>query len=131
MSQIALAITIPASVKWEDWEAEVAHAIAYDEVLNFKVNAFPTYVKPGDRCYVIHQGFVKGYQIIAGFSEQEFQCTTTGICYEGKFVQRFPKFYRLETEYPMKGFQGFRYVDVEEIEGEESLFNDQETRQDF
>lgn len=123
MNAIAIAITIPQTQSWQSWLDEVAHAIMYDEIMNFKVGGFPTGIDKGSKCFVVHQGKVKGYQIICGFTEQEFQCTTTGKQWTGKFIQRLPKFYPLEREVDMKGFQNFRYVREEDMLGEEpSLF---------
>ena len=74
--------------------------------MNFKVNGFPK-TAVGNKCYVVHNGKLKGYMIISGFSEKNFQCTATGTLWKGKFIERTGKFYPVE-EVDMKGFQGFR-----------------------
>lgn len=76
--------------------------------MNFKVAHFPD-TGPGQKCFLVHDGFVKGYMIISGLSEKEFSCTTTGKHWKGKFVERTGKFHTIKP-IPMKGFQGFRYI---------------------
>lgn len=102
-----IAITIPMHVAWEDYQMELDRA-ADGETMNFKVSGMPK-ASPGDRCYVVHRGYVRGYMIISGLSEEGFTCTTFGHRYDGKFIQRTGPFYPVEP-IPMRGFQGFRYV---------------------
>lgn len=111
---IAIAITIPASIDWNDYQRELL-AAENGDYLNFKVSSFPTAVKPGDRCYIIHKGKVKGWHTISGFSEEPFECTTTGKQYSGRFIQRTGKFNRCDPEPDMKGFQGYRYIKIDEL----------------
>lgn len=99
-------ITIPKSIKWEDYEKEL-DAAANGAILNFKVNNFPK-TKPGNKCYVCYNGFIVGYHIISGMSTKEFTCTTTHNLWNGKFIERTGQFNKIEP-IPMKGFQGFRY----------------------
>lgn len=115
---MAIAVTLPASVEWEDYEAEIAGALYRNEVLNFKVSAFPRHgIGPGSRCYVVWRGYVRGWMEICGFSDESFTCTTSGKDYSGKFIQRSGPFHYLEGKLPeMKGFQGFRYVTVDSME---------------
>lgn len=113
-SNHSLVITLPSSVKWEDYEKEIEKVKNFKNVMNFKVHSFPKGVKEGDKCYVVHQGFVKGWMKIVGFSEKEFDCSTTGKKWRGKFVERSGPFHYLVEKIPMKGFQGFRYFDLEE-----------------
>jgi hypothetical protein len=41
-------------------------------------------------------------------SEKNFDCTTTGKAWKGKFIERSGPFHKIEP-IQMKGFQGFRY----------------------
>lgn len=100
-------ITIPKNIKWEDYQKELK-AAKNGEVLNFKVNHFPKTQK-GNKCYIIHDGKVKGYMIISNLSEKEFTCTTTNKKWKGKFIERTGDFHNID-EYDMKGFQGYRYI---------------------
>jgi hypothetical protein len=99
-------ITIPKNISWEDYKKELDRA-EQGEILNFKVSNFPKTNK-GAKCYICHDGYIKGYMIISGFSENEFNCTTTGKHWKGKFIQRTGKFYPINP-IQYKGFQGFRY----------------------
>ncbi len=100
-------ITVPKSIVWSEYQKEL-DAAANGETLNFKVNGFPKTMK-GNKCYICYAGNIVGYHIISGMSEKEFQCTTTGNMWKGKFIERTGKFNKIEP-IPMKGFQGFRYM---------------------
>ena len=107
-----IVITIPKSVKWDDYKKEL-YAAMNGETLNFKVNAFPK-TAAGKRCYICYCGEVIGYHVISGMSEKEFTCTTTGNEWKGKFIERTGHFHMIEPV-PMKGFQGFRYYTDDDI----------------
>ena len=99
-------ITIPKSIKWEEYEKELL-AAEKGEVLNFKVNNFPK-TSIGNKCYVCYNSNIIGYHIISGLSDKSFDCTTTGQNWSGKFIERTGEFHKIDP-IPMKGFQGFRY----------------------
>lgn len=103
-----IVVTLPASIKWSDYQKELLLAEDEDSVINFKVSSFPTNCSVGDKCYLCYKGAIRGWMKIVGFSEKPFQCTTTGKQYKGKFIQRSGKFYYIEP-IAMKGFQGYRY----------------------
>jgi hypothetical protein len=101
-----IVITIPKNIKWDDYTKELDKA-KKGEILNFKVSNYPKTAK-GCKCYICHDGYIKGYMIICGLEEKEFTCTTTGKIWKGKFIQRTGDFFPIKpVEY--KGFQGFRY----------------------
>jgi hypothetical protein len=102
-------ITIPKTIKWENYMKEL-EAAGRGETLNFKVKSFPD-TGIGRRCYVVHNGLIKGYMYISGMSEKEFDCTTTGKHWAGKFIERTGKFHTIQP-IEMKGFRGFRYKSV-------------------
>lgn len=108
----AIVITLPSKVQWEDYKKELAKAVDGKQVLNFKVFNFPKGITKGDRCYLVHRGYVVGWMTITGFSEKEFRCTTTGKKWKGKFIERSGPFHYINDRIPMKGFQGFRYFDI-------------------
>lgn len=108
-SERAIVVTLPASEQWETYEKEIEKVKDYSQVMNFKVPFFPKGVGIGDRCYVVHDGLVKGWMEIVGMEEKEFTCSTTGVKWVGKFIMRSGPFHRLDREIRMKGFQGFRY----------------------
>jgi hypothetical protein len=110
----SLIITLPSTTSWKDYEKELRKAANYSHVLNFKVHNFPKGIHKGDRCYVVHNGLIKGWMEIVGFSEEPFVCTTTNKQWDGKFIQRSGPFHYLQETIPYKGFQGFRYFDLNE-----------------
>ena len=105
-------ITIPKNIKWEDYEKELEKVKDGSEVINYKVNNLPK-INIGDKCYIVYNGFIKGYMFIVGFGKKEFICSTTGTKWQGNFIERSGKFYKIK-QIPMKGFQGFRYYKEDE-----------------
>lgn len=100
-------ITIPKSIDWNEYKKEIEVVKDGSQVMNFKVNNFPN-TKAGSRCYIIHNGAIRGWMEIVGLSEENFICSTTGREWKGKFIQRSGPFHEIDP-IPMKGFQGFRY----------------------
>lgn len=103
-----IVITIPKSISWKDYEKELAAVKDGSMVLNFKTANFPN-TKVGNKCYIVHDGEIKGWMKIVGMDEKEFTCETTGKTWKGKFIQRSGPFHYIPP-IEMKGFQGFRYV---------------------
>jgi len=109
-------VTLPAKVKWEDYEKELLAVAENDEmILNFKVPFFPKETGVGCRCYLVHKGFIRGWMKIVGFHEDDFICEITGNYWSGKFIERSGKFHKIDP-IPMKGFQGFKYFNEKIIE---------------
>lgn len=104
-------ITIPKSIKWEDYQKELKAVESCEQTMFFKVRALPKNMSVGDRCYLCHNGFIVGYMKITWFGIMDgFQCTTTGIPWtQGNYIGRSGKFYPIDP-IPCKGFQGFRYA---------------------
>lgn len=103
-----IAITLPATVRWDDYQREL-DAAANGAVMNFKVRYLPS-VDVGCKCYLVHQGVVRGWMRVSGLSrDRKFTCTTTGREWSGNFVERTGEFHTVDPV-PMKGFRGYRYV---------------------
>lgn len=100
-------ITVPKKISWDDYSQELEAVKDGTQVMNYKVRSFPK-TSIGNKCYVVYDGFIRGWMEIVGLSEEEFTCTTTGRVWSGKFIQRSGEFHEIEP-IPMKGFQGFRY----------------------
>ena len=94
-------------VSWKDYRHELARA-GSGEVMNFKVSHFPKNASVGNRCYVLHDGHIRGWMKITGFSEKSFTCTITGNKMSGKFIERSGLFHPIRL-IKAAGFQGFRY----------------------
>lgn len=101
-------ITLPSNIEWSEYQKELDLVKDGEHILNFKVNNFPKNTKIGERCYLVHKGYVVGWMHIFGFSKKDFTCSTTNKEYIGKFIERSGHFYKIKP-IEMKGFQGFRY----------------------
>jgi len=98
-----IAVTVPKSIKWSDYEKELFAACS-DQTLNYKVKHFPECLIPGkSKCFIVHEGLVKGFMHVSGLSEKQFTCTTTGKQWHGKFIERTGRFYPTVGEYRMAG----------------------------
>jgi len=105
-----IAITLPASTDWNEYQKELDLVKDYKYVLNFKVPNFPAQSGKGAKCYLNYRGNLIGWMEIVGFSEEEFTCEVTGNRWKGKFIQRSGPFNPIDP-IPMKGFRGFKYLD--------------------
>lgn len=104
-------LTVPAKVSWNLLEAEFARCEQWSESKLFRVAYLPRSGNVvGAKCYVVHQGQVRGWiAITALIANKRFRCTTTGEVYDGTFIECSGPFsYQKEPIY-MKGFQGWRY----------------------
>jgi hypothetical protein len=104
-----IAITLPSSISWEDYQKEIDLVTDGSNVMNFKVNSFPVNSGVGMKCYLCHRGQMLGWMEIVGMVENDFTCSTTGKEWSGKFIQRSGPFHKIDP-IPMKGFRGFRYI---------------------
>lgn len=109
----AVCITVPKTIKWEDYMAEINDALVNNYELNFKVPTCPQKVKAGDRCYVCYDGYIRGWMTITSIIKRTagFNCLTTGKQWEpGYYIIRKGEFHYLDNPVPMKGFMGYRYI---------------------
>ena len=109
----SICITIPKKIKWEDYEKELKQVEDETYEMNYRLPTLPKDVKVGDRCYICHDGLIKGWMKISNIGERNgFNCTTTGKAWnDGFYVSRTGKFHYLKTEIPMKGFMGYRKLE--------------------
>ncbi|WQJ53769.1 MAG: hypothetical protein [Wendovervirus sonii] len=110
--EIALMVTIPKKIKWEDYLKEINAVKDGTQEMNFKVSSKPTKVSVGDKCFLCHDGYVKGWMRISSISKKAFQCTTTGKQWdEAWYVGRSGEFHPIEG-FQQKGFMGYKYVNA-------------------
>lgn len=104
-------ITLPQSVKWDQYENELLMVADGKAVMNFKIPSLPKHSRSGDRCYLAYKGRVVGWMKIVGFVTRDaFTCSTTGNYWPaGHYVQRSGLFRLMESTVEQKGFQGWRY----------------------
>lgn len=103
-------ITIPKTVQWSDYQKELQTVSDGDQVMNYRVRFFPKEMKEGDRCYIVHDGRVKGWMSIVGLAEQSlsWRCSTSGATWPaGKYIQRSGPFYPVDGP-SMIGFRGVK-----------------------
>jgi len=105
-----IVITIPKTIKWEDYEKELEKVKDWSNVMNYKVTNFPSNTEIGKKCYICYNNHIIGWMQIVGFDETNFDCTTTGNEWSGKFIQRSGPFHKISPLIPMEGFRGFRYI---------------------
>jgi hypothetical protein len=105
-----IVITVPSIINWNDYNKELKAVEDESNVLNFKVKNLPIKTSIGNKCYVCWRGNIVGWMKISGLVNNNFICSTTGKHWTGNFIQRTGSFNYLEIPIPMKGFQGFRYI---------------------
>ena len=66
----SICITIPRSIKWEDYEKELKAVEDESQEMNYKIPTIPKDVSIGDRCYICHNGFIKGWMKISNISKK-------------------------------------------------------------
>jgi len=111
-SETALMITVPKTIKWEDYLKEIETVKDGNYEMNYKVSSKPSKIKVGDKCFICHNGYVKGWMRISSISQKEFQCTTTGKQWDSAwYIERSGEFHYID-EVQQKGFMGYRYVNA-------------------
>lgn len=110
MKKIGIVITIPKTVKWEEYEKELDVVKDWNQVMNFKVSNTPKNLEIGSRVYLCYNGNIIGWQTFVGTYHGEFTCTTTDKEWKGCFIQRSGPFHYLKTPIPCNGFRGFKYI---------------------
>ena len=109
----SICITIPKSIKWDDYEKELKTVEDETQEMNYRIPTIPKDVNIGDRCYICHNGYIKGWMKISNISKRDgFTCTTTGKDWcDGNYISRTGKFHYLKEQVPMKGFMGYRKLE--------------------
>lgn len=102
-------ITIPKTIAWSEYQKEL-DACADDEemVLSYRLPFKPS-AKPGEKCYVVHDGYIRGYQTIDNVEHIEgFECLTTKKHWrDGWYIVRSGMFHKIKP-IQMTGFRGIR-----------------------
>jgi hypothetical protein len=107
-------ITVPKTTKWEEYQKELETVKDRSAVMQYRL-PYRVDAVPGERCFVVWNGEVRGWMEIVGVHKQNhsFVCTTTGKYWRpGYYLQRTGPFH-VVTGVKMKGFRGIRkYVDI-------------------
>lgn len=107
-------ITLPKSFSWSDYQEELAAVADGSQVMNYRVRGFPHEMRRGDRCYLVHDGRVRGWMEIVGRMSRNkpWVCSSTGRQWPaGKYILRSGPFHKLDNGPAMQGFQGVRRYD--------------------
>ena len=103
-------LTIPKTTSWQDYLREIETVRDGSSVMNYGVRHFPKDMRPGDRCYLVWNGRVRGWMKIVNLHRADnfWQCSTTGIQWPpGNYIQRSGPFHPMDGP-EMRGFQGVR-----------------------
>ena len=108
-------VTWPACRSLESYLVKLRRAAAEEKVILFKVGAMPRHTAAGQRCYMVHSGYVRGFcEIIDLQFENEGEPPIDPISGKqmsrGNYIVRSPHWWELGRQPDMKGFQGFRYA---------------------
>jgi hypothetical protein len=112
-----LVLTWPKSTKLNVYLDALAKARGMGGAINFRV-ASPPLLDEGEckRVYMVHDGKVRGWSPFIAVEWREFgevEDRGGGFWPEGWYIVRGPAWHKLESEIPMRGFQGFRYIERE------------------
>jgi len=103
-------LTVPKTVSWVDYQRELDAVADGSVVMNYRAAQIPRDMRAGDRCYVVHDGRVRGWMDVVGvvLKSEPWRCTTTGCVWPaGKYVQRSGPWHPVDGP-AMQGFRGIR-----------------------
>lgn len=122
---IDIVATWPKSKPLETYLEELRKATALDQVINYRVANRPGWEfgalreRPA-RCYMVHDGQVRGYceiKYVAEFGIGEVARVASdafaGFWPAGTYIVRDPRWRSVEP-IPLRGFQGWRWFDEQE-----------------
>lgn len=113
-------VTLPRTVKWTDYERELAAVADGSQTMWFRVPSIPKITQHESRCYIMHEGVVKGWMLITGLMiSSGFTCSTTEKYWpKGNYVGRSGEFHHTGPAEvllfglgKLRGFQGYRYYE--------------------
>lgn len=112
-----IAITWPKTRTLESYLTELRKADDNGLLINYRVPTRPKRLVVADRCYMIYDGAVRGWNEVLGVEHRDdvLDPVSGEIMAPGVFIVRNPLWFPIfGPEILMKGFQGYRYVDFPE-----------------
>lgn len=111
-----IVVTWPKSRSLQSYLDELQKAQKTGKHILFRVGRMPRRVRAGDRCYMVHTGYVRGWVRVTDLHfPQEGQPPINPITgermREGAYIVRSPIWRFLQEQPPVSGFQGVRYAD--------------------
>jgi hypothetical protein len=109
----AIVVTWPKSRPLSSYLEELAKASRNDEFIHYRVPSLPS-IPFGARCYQVHDGAIRGWLTMLGFSDGSGVIDPiTGLSWpKGNYIVRLPRWHPVDP-IPMQGFRGWRYYDAE------------------
>lgn len=102
-------ITLPKTIKWEDYEEELTVVEDGGETMFYKTPFKPRAVA-GDKVYTLWNGKVRGWMVCTGviYKHEEWSCSTTAVVWgKGWYIMRSGPFHKVDGP-AIKGFRGIR-----------------------
>jgi len=105
-------ITVPKTILWEHYEKELEAVHDRSQVMSYRL-PYKCLAQPGDRCYVVWNGRVRGWMEVTEMAHKPgFVCSTTGRVFaQGWYLVRSGPFHSVGGP-AMRGFQGIRRYDT-------------------
>lgn len=113
-----LIVTWPKTRSLESYLTELDRALSLGQAINFRVSRLPSdvgfldWMERPHRCYMVHDGAVRGYNNIIGLDHigdnKVFDPVSGKALAAGNYIMRDPLWHPVE-ERKMHGFQGWRY----------------------
>lgn len=108
-----LVITWPKKRSLQSYLDELMKAIEAGKVINFRVPTLPK--EKCEFCFVVYDGKIRGFTRIREYAvigDNEVEDPITGEFWPaGNYLVRIPYWHPLDDPIPMKGFQGYRYIE--------------------
>lgn len=112
-----IAVTWPKSRPLGSYYIELENASTSGLLINFRVSSLPKTMP--ERCYMVHDGAVRCWNRVVDMCWQPggrvLDPATGRFMRPGYYIVRDPAYVELPAPVPMRGFQGFRYVDRREM----------------
>lgn len=104
-----IVVTWPKNRTLNSYLYELEQAVQENRFICYRVARLPR-VRMGDQCYVVHDGFIRGYNIIrdATYMDDVIDPITNERMDSGYYILRYPEWREIEPV-EMEGFRGFRY----------------------
>ena len=109
-----LIVTIPQSTKYETIRAEMDECNNYwSVVLNHKLGKNKPKKQPS-LIGLVYKGEIRFVGQLIKYEQKEFKCSTTGTEWSKSWYAVFDRVYetKVNERHELKGFQGFRYIDM-------------------
>lgn len=108
-----IAITWPKTRLLDSYLAELKEADAKGLVINYRVPTYPKKLNVGDRCYIVYDNIVRGWNEVLGIEHKDdvIDPISGQKMRPGIFVVRNPYWFcEFGIDRLMESFRGFRYV---------------------